>query len=177
MVDATWLAERFGLDGSVALVTGGSSGIGRSIAEALALAGAQVMIAARTEADTDTAVAQIRARGGLAHGIVADLSTQAGANGLADAAGPVDVLVNCAAINPRPPLDELDEATWHQTLATNLDAPFILGQRLAPRMVSQGFGRIIHVSSQQASRAFGNSGVYGVSKAAVEGLVRSQAEA
>lgn len=72
---------------------------------------------------------------------------------------------------------DLDEATWDATMAVNLDAPFILGQRLAPAMASRRFGRIIHISSQQAHRAFASSGAYGVSKAAIEGLARSQAEA
>lgn len=62
-------------------------------------------------------------------------------------------------------------------MAVNLEAPFLLGQRLAPGMAERGFGRLIHISSQQAHRPFASSGAYGVSKAAVEALARSQAEA
>jgi NAD(P)-dependent dehydrogenase (short-subunit alcohol dehydrogenase family) len=87
------------------------------------------------------------------------------------------VLVNSAGINLRPPMPELDEDTWDATMAVNLDAPFVLGQRLAPGMAARGYGRIIGISSQQAHRPFAASGAYGVSKAALEALVRSQAEA
>lgn len=174
------LQQLFGLDGRTALVTGGSSGIGRAIARTLAGAGARVLVAARTDSTIDEAVAEIRTVGGSADGIRADLSTRDGAHALADTAlalGDVDVLVNSAGINLRPPMPELDEATWDATMAVNLEAPFILGQRLAPGMAARGYGRLIHISSQQAHRPFASSGAYGVSKAAVEALARSQAEA
>ena len=171
------LQQLFGLDGRTALVTGGSSGIGRAIATALADAGAHVLVAARTAAAIDATVAAIRQAGGSADGIVADLSSRAGAHALADTAGDVDVLVNSAGINLRPPMADLDEDTWDATMAVNLDAPFVLGQRLAPGMAARGYGRIIGISSQQAHRPFAASGAYGVSKAGLEGLARSQAEA
>ena len=167
----------FGLGGRTALVTGGSSGIGKAIARALAGAGAHVRIAARTESAIAEAVAEIRASGGSADGIPADLGSRAGAHALADAAGDVDILVNSAGINLRPPFRELAEAEWDATMAVNLDAPFVLGQRLIPGMAERGYGRVIHISSQQAQRPFANSGAYGVSKAAIEALARSQAEA
>lgn len=171
------LQQLFGLDGRTALVTGGSSGIGRAIATALADAGAHVLVAARTRSTIDATVDDVRAAGGSAEGIVADLSSRAGAHVLADAAGDVDVLVNSAGINLRPPMADLDEATWDATMAVNLDAPFVLGQRLAPGMAARGYGRIIGISSQQAHRPFASSGAYGVSKAGLEALARSQAEA
>jgi len=171
------LQQLFGLDGRTALVTGGSSGIGRAIATALADAGAHVLVAARTAATIDATVAGIRQVGRSADGIVADLSSRAGAHALADSVGDVDVLVNSAGINLRPPMPELDEATWDATMAVNLDAPFVLGQRLAPGMAARGYGRIVSISSQQAHRPFAASGAYGVSKAGLEALARSQAEA
>ncbi|NQX23040.1 SDR family NAD(P)-dependent oxidoreductase [Curtobacterium sp. VKM Ac-2852] len=171
------LQQLFGLDGRTALVTGGSSGIGRAIATALADAGAHVLVAARTPATIDATVAGIRQAGRSADGIVADLSSRAGAHALADSVGDVDVLVNSAGINLRPPMPELDEATWDATMAVNLDAPFVLGQRLAPGMAARGYGRIVSISSQQAHRPFAASGAYGVSKAGLEALARSQAEA
>ncbi|MCM3522391.1 SDR family NAD(P)-dependent oxidoreductase [Curtobacterium sp. P97] len=171
------LEQLFGLDGRRALVTGGSSGIGRAIALALADAGAHVLVAARTREAIDETVATITADGGSAAGVVADLSTRAGAHALADAVGEVDVLVNSAGINLRPPMPDLDEGTWDATMAVNLDAPFVLGQRLAPGMAARGYGRIIGISSQQAHRPFAASGAYGVSKAGLEALARSQAEA
>lgn len=171
------LQQLFGLDGCTALVTGGSSGIGRAIATALADAGAHVLVAARTSETIDATVAGIRQAGRSADGIVADLSSRAGAHALADSVGDVDVLVNSAGINLRPPMPELDEATWDATMAVNLDAPFVLGQRLAPGMAARGYGRIVSISSQQAHRPFAASGAYGVSKAGLEALARSQAEA
>jgi len=171
------LEQLFGLDGRRALVTGGSSGIGRAIALALADAGAHVVVAARTRDAIDETVATITTGGGSAVGVVADLSTRSGAHALADAVGEVDVLVNSAGINLRPPMADLDEGTWDATMAVNLDAPFVLGQRLAPGMAARGYGRIIGISSQQAHRPFAASGAYGVSKAGLEALARSQAEA
>ena len=173
----TYLQALFGLDGRVALVTGGSSGIGRAIALALAAAGAHVLIAARTADPVTETVAEITAKGGTGAGVLADLSTRAGAHALADRAGEVDIVVNSAGINLRPPMPELDEATWDAVMAVNVEAPFVLGQRLAPGMARRGYGRLLHVSSQQAHRAFAASGAYGVSKAALEALARSQAEA
>ncbi|MFK4481556.1 MULTISPECIES: SDR family NAD(P)-dependent oxidoreductase [unclassified Curtobacterium] len=81
------LQQLFGLDGRTALVTGGSSGIGQAIAVALADAGAHVLVAARTGATIDSTVAAIRQAGGSADGVVADLSSRAGAHALADAVG------------------------------------------------------------------------------------------
>jgi NAD(P)-dependent dehydrogenase (short-subunit alcohol dehydrogenase family) len=80
-------------------------------------------------------------------------------------------------VNRRPPLDELTEEDWDLTLAANLTGPFLLGQAFGRRMAARGWGRIINVASQQAFRAYGNSGAYGVSKAGLVALTRSQAEA
>jgi NAD(P)-dependent dehydrogenase (short-subunit alcohol dehydrogenase family) len=85
--------------------------------------------------------------------------------------------VNSAAVNRRPPMDQLTEDDWDVTLTANLTAPFLLGQAFGPRMAARGWGRIINVASQQAFRAYGNSGAYGVSKAGLVALTRSQAEA
>lgn len=111
MSASPYLHSLFSLEGRTALVTGGSSGIGRAIALALAGAGAQVLIAARTGSAIDSTVEEVTQSGGEASGIRTDLSTRAGALALADAAGEVDVLVNSAGINLRPALPELDEDT------------------------------------------------------------------
>jgi gluconate 5-dehydrogenase len=91
--------------------------------------------------------------------------------------GPPDILVNCAGVNVRPPLASLSVADWDLTMAVNLTAPFLLGQRFGPLMAARGWGRIINVTSQQAERAFGNSGGYGASKGGLAALTRSQSEA
>jgi NAD(P)-dependent dehydrogenase (short-subunit alcohol dehydrogenase family) len=176
-----YLEDVFGLKGRLALVTGGSSGIGRAMAVALGRAGAKVLLVARREAPMAEVVAELRGYGAVGHAICADLADRAAVTHLIDKiidgyAVP-DVLVNAAGVNHRPPMDELTVDDWDVTLAANLTAPFLLGQAFGPRMADRGWGRIINVVSQQAFRAYGNSGAYGVSKAGLVGLTRSQAEA
>ncbi|MGI5336219.1 SDR family NAD(P)-dependent oxidoreductase [Streptomyces sp. CA-181903] len=176
-----YLSELFSLHGRVAVVTGGSSGIGRAMAVALARAGASVVVVARREAELDDTVREMAAHGGRAARVSADLGTRDGVRAAAEEAvrafGEPDILVNSAGVNLRPPMGELGEDVWDTTLAVNLEAPFLLGQRFGPGMAERGYGRIIHVTSQQAHRAFVQSGAYGVSKGALESLARSQAEA
>lgn len=176
-----YVSELFSLEGRVAVVTGGSSGIGRAITGALARAGAAVVVVARREAELRATVDELTAEGCRAAWVSADLSTtegvRTGADGAAKAFGEPDILVNCAGINLRPPMTELGEDVWDTTMAVNLKAPFLLGQRFGPGMAERGYGRIIHVTSQQAHRAFVDSGAYGVSKGGLESLARSQAEA
>lgn len=175
------LDSLFSLRGLTAVVTGGSSGIGRAIALALGAAGASVVILARDATRIERVVAEIGAAGGRAAGVVGDLSTRDGIREAGDAAaepfGEPDILVNSAGINLRPPFDEIDMDVWDATMSVNLEAPFLLSRRFAPAMLERGFGRLIHISSQQAHRAFVTSGVYGVSKGGLESLTRSQAEA
>ncbi|MCX4712614.1 MULTISPECIES: SDR family NAD(P)-dependent oxidoreductase [Streptomyces] len=177
----TYVAELFSLEGRVAVVTGGSSGIGRAITGALARAGASVVVMARREAELRKTVDELTAEGCRAAWVSADLSTTEGVRTGAEEAvvpfGEPDILVNCAGINLRPPMTELGEDVWDTTMAVNLKAPFLLGQRFGPGMAERGYGRIIHVTSQQAHRAFVSSGAYGVSKGGLESLTRSQAEA
>ncbi|MFF0003133.1 SDR family NAD(P)-dependent oxidoreductase [Streptomyces tibetensis] len=176
-----YLCELFSLEGRVAIVTGGSSGIGRGITDALALAGASVVVVARGEARLAATAEELTALGCRVGWVGADLSTREGVRTAAERAvevfGEPDILVNSAGINLRPPMDELGEDVWDATMAVNLEAPFLLGQRFGPKMAERGYGRIIHISSQQAHRAFVHSGAYGASKGGLEALARSQAEA
>jgi NAD(P)-dependent dehydrogenase (short-subunit alcohol dehydrogenase family) len=176
-----FLSELFSLHGRVAVVTGGSSGIGGAMAAALAQAGAAVVLIARDASRLESAVAAIRAAGGPAAWVSADLADRSAVERAADQAaaafGPPDILVNCAGINLRPPLGSLTVHDWDLTMALNLTAPFLLGQRFGPAMAERGWGRIINVTSQQAQRAFGNSGAYGASKGGLAALTRSQSEA
>jgi gluconate 5-dehydrogenase len=173
----TYLDSLFSLDGRSALVTGGSSGIGLAIATALGRAGARVTLVARGTPGLEKARVELHGLGISCEGVQADLGDRAQVLALADAVEPPDILVSSAGINLRPPLGELTADQWDATMAVNLDAPFLLGQRFGPVMAARGWGRIITLASQQSIRAFGNSGAYGVSKAAVAALVRSQAEA
>ncbi|MET9595062.1 SDR family oxidoreductase [Streptomyces sp. NPDC006516] len=181
MTSQNYLSELFSLEGRVAVVTGGSSGIGRAITGALAKAGASVVVVARREAELTRTVGELTADGLRAAWVSADLATGEGVRTAgeqaAEAFGEPDILVNCAGINLRPPMSELDEDVWDTTMTVNLKAPYLLGRRFGPGMAERGFGRIIHITSQQAHRAFVQSGAYGVSKGALESLARSQAEA
>ena len=176
-----YLSSLFSLEGRTAVVTGGSSGIGRGIATALARAGAATVIVARGEDRIHDTVEELRAHGCRADGVVGDLSTRAGIHAVAEAAavpfGEPDILVNSAGINIRPPFASITEDDWDATMTVNALAPFLLGQRYAQGMAERGYGRLIHISSQQAHRAFVGSGIYGASKGTVESLMRSEAEA
>ncbi|MFI7278002.1 SDR family NAD(P)-dependent oxidoreductase [Streptomyces sp. NPDC049879] len=180
-MNTAYLAELFSLEGRVAVVTGGSSGIGRAMAEALARAGASVVVVARRAAGLDATVRDLTDAGCRAARVAADLGSREGVRAAAEEAAAVfgepDILVNSAGINLRPPMGDMDDAVWDATMAVNLEAPHLLSQRFGPGMAERGHGRIIHVSSQQAHRAFVQSGAYGVSKGALESLARSQAEA
>ncbi|MEU1486944.1 SDR family oxidoreductase [Streptomyces sp. NPDC005752] len=181
MTSQNYLSELFSLEGRVAVVTGGTSGIGRAITGALAHAGASVVVVARREAELVRTVGELDADGCRAAWVSADLGTAEGVRAAGDGAvaafGEPDILVNCAGVNLRPPMSELDEDVWDTTMTVNLKAPYLLGRRFGPGMAERGFGRIIHITSQQAHRAFVRSGAYGVSKGALESLARSQAEA
>ncbi|AKN69400.1 dehydrogenase [Streptomyces sp. PBH53] len=178
---SAYLSDLFSLDGRTAVVTGGSSGIGRAIAGALARAGARVVVVARRPEELAATVSELTDDGCRAAWVSGDLAARDGVRAAAEEAAAVfgepDILVNSAGINLRPPLGELGEDVWDTTMAVNLEAPFLLGQRFGPGMAERGFGRIIHITSQQAHRAFVQSGAYGVSKGALESLARSQAEA
>jgi NAD(P)-dependent dehydrogenase (short-subunit alcohol dehydrogenase family) len=179
---SAYLSELFSLDGRVAVVTGGSSGIGAEMARALALAGARVVLVARDAARLGAAADDLKAAGGSGVAwVAADLAVRSQVDRAADEAagafGEPDILVNCAGVNVRPPLASLTVEDWDLTMAVNLTAPFLLGQRFGPSMAARGWGRIINVTSQQAQRAFANSGGYGASKGGLAALTRSQSEA
>ncbi|GAB6904155.1 SDR family NAD(P)-dependent oxidoreductase [Kineosporia succinea] len=171
----------FSCAGRTALITGSSSGIGLSMAEAIGRAGARVVLVARTADRLRENTERLRADGVRADWIAADLANRREVTGVAERAqaefGPIDILVHSAGLNLRPPMHELTLDEYDRTMAVNVDAAFVLGQALGPAMAERGWGRIINIASQQSVRAFGNSGAYGVSKAAVTGLTRSQSEA
>ncbi len=175
------LPELFSLQGKVALVTGASSGIGRLMALTLAEGGAAVVLLARDRARLDEAARQCREKGGRGVALVCDLrhreQVERAADEAAQAFGPPDILVNAAGVNHRPPVEDITREMWDETMAINLEAPFLLAQRLAQAMRTRGWGRIINVSSQQAIRAFNNSGAYGVSKGGIAAMTRGLAEA
>ncbi|GAA5184408.1 glucose 1-dehydrogenase [Rugosimonospora acidiphila] len=172
-----YLRRLFGLGGRLAMVTGASSGIGRAIAMALGRAGAELILVARGEEALARTVKELADEGATATHLPVDLADRDAIAALTSRVPHVDILVNAAGVNIRPPLPELTVADWDRTIAVNLTAPYLLGQHFGPSMAARGFGRIITVTSQQSVRAYGNSGGYGASKAGVAGLIRSQAEA
>ncbi len=164
----------------VALVTGGSRGIGRAIAVALGQAGAAVAVNFRTRAaDAQAVVAAITTAGGRAIAVGADVSESAAVASMMQTItaqlGPVDVLVNNAGIAIPRGVDDLTEDEFDQTIAVNLKSAFLCTQAALPHMRAQRWGRIVNVSSG-AARGAGGVGVhYNASKAGTEGLTRGYA--
>jgi gluconate 5-dehydrogenase len=175
------IAELFSLAGRVALVTGASSGIGRTIAIAYAEAGAKVVLVARRKDALEATREAIAQQGRDAAVLAADLASRGDVQRCADRAGDAfgapDIVVNCAGVNIRKPMLELVEDDWDRIMRVNLDAPFFLSQRLVPAMIGRAWGRIVNIASLQSVRAFANSGAYGASKGGVVQLTRAQAEA
>lgn len=177
----TAIAELFSLRGRIALVTGASSGIGRTMAQALAEAGAAVALIARRAPELQGVAGSIEDGGGRAVVVACDLTDRAERAALGarvqEALGTPDILVNAAGINPRRPVDALTAADWDRTLELNLSVPFFLAQQLAPAMVARGFGRILNIASLQSVRAFADGAPYGAAKGGIVQLTRALAQA
>jgi 3-oxoacyl-[acyl-carrier protein] reductase len=165
------------LDGRVALVTGGSGGIGRALAQRLAGAGCRVGVTFASGASRAAdGVAAIEAAGGQAIAVPADLTDPSAGlraiDAVEDRFGPVDVLASNAGVAVRvADIGEVDAALLERTLAVNLVAPFLQVQRLAPAMAERGFGRILVTSSLAAITGGVVGPHYAASKAALHGLV------
>ena len=144
--------DRFRLDGKVALVTGGTKGLGRAMADALASAGASVALTGRTSETAEAAARGVaEAEGVKAIGIGADVSKSAEVKAMVarvlDTFGRLDVLVNNAGINIRRPIEELEESEWDEVIGTNLTGPWLCCRAAVGPMKRQKWGRIINVSS------------------------------
>ncbi len=170
----------FQLQGRRALVSGGNSGIGLTMARALGLAGAAVTLVARRESELVSAAQSLAAEGITADWIAADLSDAenvkaSGRQALARH-GTIDILINAAGVNLREPFAEVTPEHWNLHLALHLGAPFFFTQTLAPAMKAQHWGRIINLSSLQSQRAFPNSAPYGAGKGGIAQLTRAIAQ-
>jgi len=168
------------LTGKVALVTGGSRGIGRFIAIACAKAGARVALTYNVNANlADEVVDAIRALGSKAVRIQASVEDRSSVRrAMSDAKselGPVDILVNNAATAQEKPFHTITDADWNQMLAVNLSGPFICCQEVLPDMLKQNWGRIINISSIGGQWGGFNQVHYAASKAALISLTRSLA--
>ncbi|MCX5281340.1 MULTISPECIES: SDR family NAD(P)-dependent oxidoreductase [unclassified Streptomyces] len=169
------------LEGRTALVTGATSNIGRAIAEAFAAQGAHVAVSGRSAERGEEVVEGIRARGGRADFVRADLDGSAAASrALAEEAtrvlgGRIDVLVNNAGIYPADSTTATDEKTFDQVYAVNVKAPFFLTAAVAPAMVEAGGGSIINLGSWIARLGIPIGALYSSTKGAVETLTRAWA--
>jgi NAD(P)-dependent dehydrogenase (short-subunit alcohol dehydrogenase family) len=167
------------LSGTSALVTGGTSGIGRATAVALAGRGAHVALSGRDEERGNQVVREIAAAGGRAEFLAADLRDEAAARSLAGRAterlGQVDVLVNNAGIFPFGPTERTAEEDFDSVFALNVKTPYFLVAQLAPEMAKRGHGSIINVTTMVAEFGAAGMGLYGASKAALVLLTKSWA--
>lgn len=161
------------LQGKTALVTGGTSGIGRAVAERLAGQGAEVIISGRDQDRGAEVVAAITSAGGKARFVAADLASFEDVKGLAQAATDVDVLVNNAGVFPGGPTADATEEAFDVTFDVNVKAPFFLTAAIAPRMAARGGGAIINISTMAATIGMDGLAAYGASKAALESLTKS----
>lgn len=180
---SSYLEQLFSLKGRTALVTGGSSGIGFMMAEALVMAGADVVIASRKQAECMAAVEGLNAMDGIgrADAIVADLSCEEGIASLCDALDQrwdaLSILINNAGRNWGAPMGEVPYRSWEGVFSLNVTAPFELCQRLLPLLSRAGKpgdpARVINTGSSAGIQPIGNNAFsYAASKAALHHLTR-----
>jgi NAD(P)-dependent dehydrogenase (short-subunit alcohol dehydrogenase family) len=167
----------FDLNGRVAVVIGGTSGIGRAIALGLAEAGADVIPTGRRADLVDTAATEIEALGRRTLRVASDVSDRASLQALLDASvgtfGAVDIMVNCAGRTKRTPTLEVPDEEWQGILETNLTGTFRAAQVFGRHMVERRYGRIIHIASLSSFVALYEVAAYAASKAAVASLTKS----
>jgi len=169
--------DRFDLKGRRALVTGGARGLGRTMAQALAEAGADVAVASRTLDTCREAAEEIaRTTGRRTAAFEVDLTRSDElarfVREVESGFGAVDILVNNAGINIRGAAEELEETDWDAVMDTNLKAPFMLARALGPGMCARGWGRVINLGSILSVVALAGRGPYASSKAGLLGLTR-----
>jgi NAD(P)-dependent dehydrogenase (short-subunit alcohol dehydrogenase family) len=167
-------------DSLTALITGGTSGIGRATANKLAQLGIQVIVVGRNAERGEKTVAEIRAAGGKADFIASDLRDASSARDVAIRAveignGHVDILINNAGIFPFGPTEKTTEETFDGVFSLNVKAPYFLVAELAPLMAKKGKGSIVNVSTMVADYGVAGMALYGSTKAAVNLLTKAWA--
>lgn len=164
--------KAFDLNGQVALITGGASGIGKCIAELFAERGATLVLVDRNEAVHETA----RSLGPQHLARVADVTEESTAQdvvaGAVEKLGRIDILVNNAGIGPLAKAEDTSTELWDVTMAVNLRGPFLYAREVGRQMIKQGRGRIVNLASQAALVALDGHLAYCASKAGVLGMTR-----
>ena len=172
--------ERGHLEGKAALVTGASSGLGRATAIALARAGADVALVARSQQELDSAKDEISEIGRRALTLPVDLASEVETTGAVErtveALGRIDVLVNAAGTDAPGRVEELDVEGWDRTLAVNLRAPFLLSKAAFPRMREAGGGMVVNISSVAGKKGWANASAYCASKFGLTGFTEALAD-
>jgi NAD(P)-dependent dehydrogenase (short-subunit alcohol dehydrogenase family) len=163
------------LKGQRALVTGATSGIGRAVALQLAGDGAEVLVHGRNAARGAETVQEIKAAGGKASFVAADLAEAADVQWLAGEAGDLDILINNAGISRFGPTAEFDLAAFDKMFASNVRAPFVLVGVIAPGMAVRGHGSIVSLSSMAGGVGLVGGAAYGATKASLEAMTRAWA--
>ncbi|MBU6424255.1 MAG: SDR family oxidoreductase [Chloroflexota bacterium] len=168
------------LDGQIAIVTGGSRGLGRAAAEILAGAGASVVVASRNAPQLDEVVRDIRRAGGKALAYAADVADERQVQELVLSTerwvGAATILINNAGVlDPMAPLARTDPTMWLRHIAVNVGGVYLASRAVLPGMLERGYGRIVNVSSGAARRASAGWTAYCASKAAVDQLTRALA--
>jgi NAD(P)-dependent dehydrogenase (short-subunit alcohol dehydrogenase family) len=172
--------DRFRLDGRVALVTGGTKGLGLAIARALADAGADVAVSARDGGAAKRVAAELsQANGRRTLDIAADVTVATQVHAMVgqvlETFGRIDILVNNAGINIRGPIEELDEAAWDSVIDTNLKGPWLCCRAVAVPMKAQKWGRVINVSSMLGEISMPGRTPYASSKGGLTLLTKTLA--
>ena len=171
--------ENFSLNNKVALVTGGTSGIGKMMALALARAGAFVWIVS-TRDNADETISEIEQQGSEGAFFQVDVTDSNNLETMLShiygVSKKIDILVNAAGINLRIPAEDLSLDDWQKTININLTAPYYLSQLVVKKMKENQWGRIINIASLQSLRAFDDSIPYGASKGGVMQLTRALAQ-
>lgn len=168
----------FDLTDHVAIITGGSKGLGKAMAAGLASAGANVVLVSRNQAEADAAAAEIASDHGVdAIGVEADVTDSEAVQSLVQSTiqrfGRIDILINNAGINIRGPIDELSLEQFREVQRINVDGIWIVSKAVTPQMKSQGRGRIINLASTLGLVGLANRTPYATSKGAVVQLTRA----